>query len=185
MRRDETVPSLAAWEPTADLLDVLLTGLTPKLKEVLALRGVRFYEMEILDRHAFEIPHRCLLLLDLHETASEALDGIKKAVGGSQPEKEQGVRDLILCHAAFSRRIASQLARDRHRPARPRGLHPPVGRGGREAPRPAAAPEPRRGRALPRGRVISLLPAVLQAVMPNRRPLLFAAALALLTLAAF
>jgi hypothetical protein len=110
VRRDETVPSLAFWEPTADVLDVLLTGLTPKLKEVLALRGVRFYEMEILDRHAFEIPHRCLLLFDLHETASEALDGIKKAVGSSQPEKEQGVRDLILCHAAFSRRISSQLA---------------------------------------------------------------------------
>lgn len=109
VRRDETVPSLSAWKATADFLDVLLTGLTPKLKEVLALRGVRFYEMEILDRHAFEVPHRCLLLLGLHETASEAVEGIKKAVGGSQPEKEQGVRDLILCHAAFSRRIAAQL----------------------------------------------------------------------------
>jgi hypothetical protein len=31
-------------------------------------------------------------------------------VGASQPEKEQGVRDMVLCHAAFSRRIAAQLA---------------------------------------------------------------------------
>jgi hypothetical protein len=110
VRRDEIVPSLAVWEPTAGFLDVLLTGLTPKLKEVLALRGVRFYEMEILDRHAFEIPHRCRLLLDFHAAALEAVEGIKAAVGASPAEKEQGVRDLIWCHAAFGRRIAAQLS---------------------------------------------------------------------------
>jgi hypothetical protein len=110
VRRDEIVPSMAVWEPTAGFLDVLLTGLTPKLKEVLALRGVRFYEMEILDRHAFEIPHRCRLLLDFHASALEAVEGIKGAVGASPPEKEQGVRDLIWCHAAFGRRIAAQLS---------------------------------------------------------------------------
>lgn len=110
VRRDETVPAPDRWEATADFLEVLLTGLTPKLKEVLALRGVRFYEMEILDRHAFEIPHRCRLLLDLHETAFEGVEGIKGSVGASQPEKEQGVRDLIQCHGAFSRRIAAQIS---------------------------------------------------------------------------
>jgi hypothetical protein len=110
VQQDEAVPSPAAWKPTADFLKVLLTGLTPKLKEVLALRGIRFYEMEILDRHAFEIPHRCRAVLDLHETALEAAEGIKAAVGESQAEKEQGVRDLLQCHAAFSRRIASQLS---------------------------------------------------------------------------
>ncbi|MFL6195874.1 MAG: hypothetical protein ACJ75H_16970, partial [Thermoanaerobaculia bacterium] len=110
IRRDEAVPSLAAWEPTADFLEILLNGLTPKLKEVLALRGVRFYEMEILDRHAFEIPHRCQLLLDFHAASVEAVEGIKGGVGPSQPEKEQGVKDLIWCHAAFGRRIAAQLS---------------------------------------------------------------------------
>lgn len=109
MRRDEAVPAADAWEPTSDFLRVLLTGLTPKLKEVLALRGVRFYEMEILDRHAFEIPHRCRAALDLHETSLDAVEGIKAAVGVSQLEKEQGVRDLVQCHASFSRRIAAQL----------------------------------------------------------------------------
>jgi hypothetical protein len=110
IRRDEAVPTLAAWEPTADFLEILLNGLTPKLKEVLALRGVRFYEMEILDRHAFEIPHRCRGVLDLYETALEAVEGIKAGVGTSQPAHEQGVRDLIWCHGAFGRRIATQLS---------------------------------------------------------------------------
>lgn len=109
MRRDDTVPSAETWEPTAGFLKVLLSGLTPKLKELLALRGIRFYEMEILDRHAFEIPHRCRLVLELHATVTGAIEGIKTAVGASQPEKEQGVRDLIHCHAAFGRQIAARL----------------------------------------------------------------------------
>jgi hypothetical protein len=110
IRRDEAVPAPAAWKPTAGFLKILLDGLTPKLKEVLALRGVRFYEMEILDRHAFEIPHRCRGVIELHEATLEAVDGIKAAVGRTHAEKEQGVRDLICCHAAFARRIATQLA---------------------------------------------------------------------------
>jgi hypothetical protein len=109
MRRDDTVPSAETWEPTADFLKVLLSGLTPKLKELLALRGIRFYEMEILDRHAFEIPHCCRVVLDLQATVVEVIEGIKAAVGVSQPEKEQGVRDLIRCHAAFGRQIAARL----------------------------------------------------------------------------
>ncbi|HEV8583046.1 MAG TPA: hypothetical protein VGX68_28595 [Thermoanaerobaculia bacterium] len=107
---EEAVPPSKAWSPTADFLKVLLTGLTPKLKEVLALRGVRFYEMEILDRHAFEIPHCCYLALDLQAAAIDAIEAIKAAVGGSQAEKEQAARDLFQCHIAFSRRIASQLS---------------------------------------------------------------------------
>jgi hypothetical protein len=109
IRRDEAVPPAERWEPTADFLKVLLSGLTPKLKELLALRGIRFHEMEILDRHAFEIPHRCRLVLDLQSTVVEAIEGIKTAVGASQPEKEQGVRDLIHCHAAFGRQIAARM----------------------------------------------------------------------------
>ena len=110
IRRHEAVPPSADWERTADFLEVLLGGLTPKLKEVLALRGVRFYEMEILDRYAFEIPHRCRVLLDLYEAVSAAIEGMKGVVGPSAAEREQGVRDLVQCHAAFARQIASQLA---------------------------------------------------------------------------
>jgi hypothetical protein len=109
IRREDNIPSAEEWEPTADFLKVLLSGLTPKLKELLALRGIRFYEMEILDRYAFEIPHSCRLVLDLQATVTETIEGIKGAVGASQLEKEQGVRDLIRCHAAFGRQIATHL----------------------------------------------------------------------------
>jgi hypothetical protein len=107
MRREETLPARHAWTEARAFLDVLLTGLTPKLKEVLALRGVRFYEMEILDRYAFEIPAKCRTAIEIHEVGSEAIDGLKDLVGVSRPERTQNVQDLLQIHAALSRRIAS------------------------------------------------------------------------------
>jgi hypothetical protein len=107
MRREETLPTRHTWIEARAFLDILLTGLTPKLKEVLALRGVRFYEMEILDRYAFEVPAKCRTAIEIHEVASEAIEGLKKSVGASRPERTQNVQDLLQIHAAFSRRIAS------------------------------------------------------------------------------
>jgi hypothetical protein len=65
--------------------------------------------MEILDRYTFDIPARCRVLLELYETSSDVLDGIRDSVGESREEREQGVRDLIRCHAAFGRRMAAQM----------------------------------------------------------------------------
>jgi hypothetical protein len=107
MRREETVPTRHGWSETRAFLNVLLAGLTPKLKEVLALRGVRFYEMEILDRLAFDIPCNCRTALEIHEVASEMMDALKGSVGASQEERTQNVQDLLHCHAAFSRRLAT------------------------------------------------------------------------------
>jgi hypothetical protein len=107
MRREETVPTRHGWSETRAFLNILLAGLTPKLKEVLALRGVRFYEMEILDRLAFDIPCNCRTTLEIHEVASEMMDALKGSVGASQEERTQNVQDLLHCHAAFSRRLAT------------------------------------------------------------------------------
>ena len=110
MRREETLPSRQSWRGTKFFLEILLNGLTPKLKEVLPLRGVRFYEMELLDRYATEIPTRCRLILEIHETGSDTIDGMKSAPSGSRPDREQNVRDLLAVHAALSRRASTLLA---------------------------------------------------------------------------
>jgi len=107
--REETLPTRAAWRGTKFFLEILLSGLTPKLKEILPLRGVRFYEMELLDRYAMEIPTRCRILIDLHEAGSEAIDALKKSVGGSRQEREQNVKDLLSCHAVLSRRLVQLI----------------------------------------------------------------------------
>lgn len=105
LRRDEQLPSRQAWEDTAALLEVLINGLTPKLKEVLALRGVRYHEMEILDRYAAEIPVYCRLLLELHDAGSSAVAAMQGALSSSQADRSQNLRDLLACHAAIGHRI--------------------------------------------------------------------------------
>jgi hypothetical protein len=109
MLREESLPSRHAWADVAVFLQVLLDGLTPKIKEVLALRGVRFYELEILDRYASDIPARCRILLELYATTNDALARLKAAPGAARQEREQNVRDLLAVHAVASRRLASLL----------------------------------------------------------------------------
>jgi len=111
MRADETIATRQSWENTAALLEVLISGLTPKLKEVLALRGVRFHEMEILDRYAAEIPIYCRLLLELHDTGSSAVAAMQGALADSQANGGQNLRDLAACNAAVSHRLVGLLVK--------------------------------------------------------------------------
>ena len=112
MRREETLPTRQSWRGTKFFLEILLNGLTPKLKEILPLRGVRFYEMELLDRYAMELPTRCRIAIELHEMGSETVEAMKRTSatsGSSRSDREQGVRDLLACHAVLSRRVAVLL----------------------------------------------------------------------------
>jgi hypothetical protein len=114
MRSSEQVSSRQAWENTAVLLEVLINGLTPKLKEVLALRGVRFYEMEILDRYAVEIPVCCHLLIELHDTGCSAIAAMQASgatLSEPSPGRSPNGRALLACHAAISHRIVGLLAK--------------------------------------------------------------------------
>lgn len=109
MRREETIPSGRGWDRGHQYYCRLIDGLTPKLKEILALRGIRFEEMEILDRYTIEVPGACRELVALHDAAREAAERIKEGTGASLVEREQSVRDLVACHAVFSARMASLL----------------------------------------------------------------------------
>ncbi len=105
----KTLPTERSWGEAAAFLNELTEVLTPKLKEVLALRGIRFYEMEILDRYASEIPTQCRVLLELYATSRKTIEALKRGVGDSLREREQGVRDLETCHAELSDRLVSLM----------------------------------------------------------------------------
>jgi hypothetical protein len=109
MRADQAMPGPQAWEDTRVFVDVLLHGLTPKLKEVLALRGVRFQEMEILDRYAIEIPIQCRILFELQATGSEAVAAMQ-AAGDEDGDRRPSRRDPRGVHAAVSRHMADLMA---------------------------------------------------------------------------
>lgn len=107
--REQTIPVGSRWEDTAMFLDILVEVLTPKLKEVLALRGIRFYEMEILDRYAAEIPTQCRILNNLYEVGRQTVEDVKHIESQSRSEREHNVQVLMAVHQTCSQRLASLM----------------------------------------------------------------------------
>lgn len=107
--RDQTLPIARSWIEADAFLTELTERLTPKLKEVLALRGIRFYEMEILDRYASEIPTQCRILQELYTTGRRAIEDMKASSNGRPSVGGQTVRDLEACHAAFCDRLVALM----------------------------------------------------------------------------
>ncbi len=106
LRQDLTVPVGRGWEDARGFLDTLADALTPKLREVLAMRGVRFYEMEILDRYMNSIPIHCQVVVALQKAGRKAVDAAKTTARHSLIEREQAGRDL----ESFHRAMASEMA---------------------------------------------------------------------------
>jgi hypothetical protein len=107
--RDKRLPAGRPWERAVEFLKDLIEVLTPKLKEVLALRGIRFYEMEILDRYAVEIPTQCRILIDLQATGRRAVEALERGREGSPTERERSRRDVDSCHAIFAARMVELM----------------------------------------------------------------------------
>ena len=109
--RDNMLPNETQWGDTVVFLDLLTNGLTPRIKEVLALRGIRFDEMETLDHYASEIPAKCHVLAILHDTARSALEQMKSTDETQLFDaREQRVSDLLICHDVFSRRMSTVMS---------------------------------------------------------------------------
>jgi hypothetical protein len=80
MQKESRVPPREAWAETERYLERLVTELSPRLREVIALRGIRIEELELLDHYSTEIPTICRILAELHESSCEAL-------GDSSPDQ--------------------------------------------------------------------------------------------------
>jgi len=94
------------WRPVVRFVE-RLDDLAERLREVLALRGVRFDEMEILDRHSREIPESRSRLLALETAAREVIGGIDRGARASRMIEPAQEADLEHSHAVFSRRLAA------------------------------------------------------------------------------
>ncbi|MEM8930444.1 MAG: hypothetical protein AAGE94_04685 [Acidobacteriota bacterium] len=110
LRHEQTLPIEKSWEAPEAFLGRLRDELVPKLKEVLALRGIRFHEMEILDRYATDFPGLCATLSEMYRGGREATEVVKRSSGETRAEREQSVRDLMNVHAVLSGRMARLMA---------------------------------------------------------------------------
>ncbi len=109
IRRQLTLPDVDTWRSLEEFLGRLMEGLTIRLNEMLALRGIRFDEMEILDQYAEELPSKSKLVLELGKTGSKAIEFVRQGLGDSADEKSQNQRDLTELQAVLSRRIVALL----------------------------------------------------------------------------
>lgn len=104
----EEITDGADWHDVSAALGALETELTTLLQETLALRGIRFDELETLDRYTFEIPSRCQLIGEFERAAhAVAAEVLRRAKAG---DATASVAELRASHAVFARRIAELLA---------------------------------------------------------------------------
>ena len=110
MRADRMITHSGDWERLSKLIEVLLKGLTPKLRAVLLHRSIRLNEIEVIDEYAFEIPYQCKALIEVYEAGREVIEEIKSSTGVTLKEREQSVDALMSCHLVFSRRMVTYLS---------------------------------------------------------------------------
>ena len=111
MRKERMIPPELEWEQTRKLLDILLGDLMPKLKEVLSLRGIRLNDMESLEAHASNISTDCRSLMEVYAIGRDVIEQLKGVGAPTLDDREQRVKDLIICHRVVSGRMIELLTR--------------------------------------------------------------------------
>jgi hypothetical protein len=111
MRKERMIPPEAEWGQMRKLLDILLSDLMPKLKEVLSLRGIRVNDMESLEAHASNISADCRSLMEVYAVGRDVIEQLKGVGAPTLDEREQRVKDLIGCHRVVSGRMIELLTR--------------------------------------------------------------------------
>ncbi len=109
LRREKMIPFGQVWQELGEFLDLVADDLAAKLRSILALRGVRFDEMEILDHYVVELPILCRQVAELGAAGRAAADRLRTSAGLSRQEREAAVGAMLELHAVFARRIHQQL----------------------------------------------------------------------------
>lgn len=109
IRRELNLPFGEFWLGLSEFLVALINDLSPRLNEILALRGIRFDELEIFDDYAVEIPTKSKMVIEIVETGRRAVDQLKRDAGEDRALREQNLQNLITVHRVLSRRLVSLL----------------------------------------------------------------------------
>ena len=117
LRQEKMIPYGKIWNDLEEFLDLVAEDLASKLRSILALRGVRFDEMEILDHYVVEVPILCRQVVELGATGRAITDQLKANAGYSRAGREAAVAAMLECHAVFAKRI-HRLLNNLHRSLR-------------------------------------------------------------------
>lgn len=105
LHQEKMIPYGRVWLELEEFLDLVADDLAAKLRSILALRGVRFDEMEILDHHVVEVPIICRQVSELAAAGRAVADQLKANAGISREEREAAITAILDCHAVVAQRI--------------------------------------------------------------------------------
>ena len=103
--QEKLIPYGRIWQELEEFLDLVADDLASKLRSILALRGVRFDEMEILDHYVVEVPILCRQVAELGAAGRAVADQLKANAGITREEREAAVAAMLDCHAVFAKRL--------------------------------------------------------------------------------
>jgi hypothetical protein len=96
------------WAATNAYLDGLIADLTPRLRRVVALRGIRLEELELLTHYANEIPSLCRIVSELYESSIRAIAALEEDSGEAAADDEPAP-EVAIIHRSLCDRLIPQM----------------------------------------------------------------------------
>ena len=107
--REKMIPQGPRWETAVEFQSKLNRELVPRLGEILALKGIRFTEMQTLEAYASEIPMRCATIIEIASTGRATVESLKKLHDEGGAGWEFGVEALARSHEVLADRLLQLL----------------------------------------------------------------------------
>ena len=87
IRRSARLPEAAAWQQTESFLESLLDDFAPQISELIALRGIRYSELVVLDRYSRDLPGWCARPVPFTPSAATRAAGSRSIEGSPRTRK--------------------------------------------------------------------------------------------------
>jgi len=96
------------WAATNAYLEGLIADLAPRLRRVVALRGIRLEELELLTHYSNEIPSLCRIVSELYESSIQAIAALEGESAESEGD-DQPAPEVEIIHRALCDRLVPQM----------------------------------------------------------------------------
>jgi hypothetical protein len=94
LKAEARLPGEDDWAATSAFLGELNDGLTPMLRNILGLRGIRIDEMQVLESHAREITEHCRILEEIFSAGRETITAFSEQANPNNPESMRIVQGV-------------------------------------------------------------------------------------------
>ena len=98
-----------SWAHLQSFLIEIRDEMTPRLREILSLRGIRFDEMEVLDRYASELPSMCTLIREIGELVRAHREELETLPATGATAREIVSATQMLLQGATNRKLSELM----------------------------------------------------------------------------